>query len=263
MSELCLVRPANSPAATELARWGASLKSDITASSHTVRVDLYAAAGTRAAVEAQLGPSRATVFFGHGRNDRLEGYCGDVIDTSNIGKATGNILIAIACWSVVKLGPSAIAAGVEAFVGFDDQLVWLAGDPDGQFEPATLSGAREMLNAAATVAACAAKMQSEFDAVFAFYRTGLGAGKRNSVLGWLAASWGQGSSEEAGHGQRHFVGPRRLTTPGPSCHSLTSGTCACPLRPVLVNPAVSCPPACAGVRSRRAPGASPHDYSFV
>jgi len=204
MSDLCLIRPANNAAAVELANWGSSLARDIASSSHSLRKDIYSVAATRAAVEKELGPSRATLFFGHGRKSRLEGYSSDVIDSSNVGKAAGNILIAIACWSAAKLGPDAFSAGVEAYLGFDEQFVWLSGDPEHQFEPAALSGIREMLNSGADIAVCATTTQTEFDSVFAFYKTGAGSARPNAIVGWLAAAWDRDHLVVLGKGSAGF-----------------------------------------------------------
>jgi hypothetical protein len=188
MSKLALVRPANDPAAVELASWSSWLIPDIAASSHS-HSDLHGSAVTRAAVEADMSASRVTLFFGHGFKSRLQGYTSDVLDLSNISKSWDRIVVAIACWSAVTLGPAAISAGADAYLGFDEAMVWLTGDPDKRFGPAATSGVRKMITSGSDIAACATTMKSEFDSVFAFYKTGAGSGSPNAVLGWLAADW--------------------------------------------------------------------------
>jgi hypothetical protein len=89
---------------------------------------------------------------------------------------------------------------VEAYVGFDERLVWLTNDPDAQFAPATLSGPRVLI-AGSNTAACESEMKTWYASVFAYYSTGLGTGKPNSVLGWLAASWNE--SHVVRHGSAH------------------------------------------------------------
>jgi hypothetical protein len=199
MSDLSLVRPSNDPAAAELSDWAASLIPDITASSHKY-TDRKGAGATRTAVETELTKSRATLFFGHGLKSRLQGYSSDVVDVANIGKAAGNIVIAIACWSAVTLGPASISSGIDAYLGFDEALVWITRDPDRQFGPAATSGPRDMITTGSDIAACAARLQQQFDAVFQYYRTGAGASGRDAVLGWLAGTWNKAHVVKHGSG---------------------------------------------------------------
>ena len=188
MSDICFIRPANDAAATTLANMAIPLKAKISTSSHTLSADLTGTGATRGAVDVQLAACRAICFFGHGLKSRLQGSSTDLIDSFNVSLASGSIVIAFACWSAHTLGPGAISAGVEAYLGFDEQFGCLAGDPDGEFGAAAISGMEVMLKGN-DVGAALREMEKKFDDAFDFYKTGAGAGRSNSVLGWLLANW--------------------------------------------------------------------------
>lgn len=187
MSQICVVRPANDSAAKTLAGMAAPLNSIIPGSGHTVR-DLFHSAADRPTVEKALASCRAILFLGHGRKSRLQGATTDLIDTANVVKAKGRIIVAIACWSAHTLGPYAIANGIEAYLGFDDMLGCLKGDPDNQFGPACISGIELMLNGK-DIGDALATMLKKFDDVFDYYRNGAGKASSDAVLGWLLADW--------------------------------------------------------------------------
>ncbi len=65
------------------------------------------------------GDSQIVAFFGHGNRDTLGQPA--LIDRANINRATG-IVVAVACWSALELGPTAKAMGVESYVGFTDEI---------------------------------------------------------------------------------------------------------------------------------------------
>lgn len=74
---------------------------------------------TRREVEEQLASADTVLFFGHGSDMALGNPA--VIDMTNIHLATG-IVVAVACWSASRLGPEAKSSGVDAFVGFCDEI---------------------------------------------------------------------------------------------------------------------------------------------
>jgi len=187
MSSICIIRPANDPAATTLANMAALLNTIVAASTHSL-VDLYGSAATRAAVEAQLSANRVIVFFGHGLKSRLQGMSTDLIDSTNVSKASGQIIIAIACWSAHTLAVQAVQQGIDAYLGFDEQFGCLRGDPDGQFGSAAIACIESILTGN-DMAVAFSDMQQRFDSVFEFYKTGKGSGQTDSVLGWLLANW--------------------------------------------------------------------------
>ena len=181
------MRPANDPAAATLANMASSLTSTISSNGHSLS-DLSNAGATRTAVEAELRASRLIIFFGHGLKSKLQGAATDLVDLSNVSLASGNIIVAIACWSAHTLAGQAIAGGVEAYLGFDEQFGCLAGDPDGEFGAAVAEGLEELINGN-DMQTTLGSMQQRFDDAFHFYKTGSGSGRSDSVLGWLLANW--------------------------------------------------------------------------
>src|SRR3974390_1332049 len=125
MSDFFLIRPANDTVALELSSWCSSVSWSIPANGDNIDTELYASAPPRAAVETALPGMRCILFFGHGTYTELLGAARALIDTANIAKATGSIVVAIACSSASVLGPDAIRQGVLAYLGFNDRFVWL------------------------------------------------------------------------------------------------------------------------------------------
>lgn len=205
MASICHIHPANDSAAKDLSNWASSLNPIIAGSSHLLSADLTGSAVDRPSVEAELATCDGFLFFGHGGKARLQGFATDVVDLANISKVQpDSVIVAIACWSGVALSHSALGAGAKAYLGFDEQLVWLAGDPDKKFGPAVTSGLIDLVASGTSVSDCETRIKSEFDAVFGFYKTGAGSGKSNSILGWLCANWNKLHLVTHGAGSARF-----------------------------------------------------------
>jgi hypothetical protein len=74
---------------------------------------------SRQEVEAQLAGVRTVAYFGHGVRNALGAP--PLLDLANIGQANG-VIVAVACRSAAGLGPAALAAGAQGYVGFRDEL---------------------------------------------------------------------------------------------------------------------------------------------
>jgi hypothetical protein len=149
--------------------------------------DLRGAQAHRGAVEAALAQSRATVFLGHGTWDTLEGDA-VLVDDKNVGLAQDGILIAIACRSARSLGQAAIEAGVAAYVGFDDDLVFPFGKLSDRFGEAAMAGILALLESA-SVAEGADRMRRGFEAALYYFKDGAGRSDPSATLYWLIAAW--------------------------------------------------------------------------
>jgi hypothetical protein len=188
MADFTLVRPANDAVALELSGWCVNKKASVLSNGHVIANDLHASAATRSAVTSALSGSRCVLFFGHGKDAELLGSGGALVDAANIGSASGAIVVAIACLSSKVLGPNAVHAGVDGYLGFSERLVWVSRDPDGQFEPTVTAGIDELLSGN-NLGDAEAAMQRELNSVVQFYLNGAGQSPPNRALGWLSAFW--------------------------------------------------------------------------
>lgn len=74
---------------------------------------------SRQRLEQELAGMRIVAFFGHGTAGSLGAPA--VIDEENIHRATG-VVVALACRSAQVLGPAAVRANADAYVGFADDI---------------------------------------------------------------------------------------------------------------------------------------------
>ena len=175
------------------------LPTEISGSPHGLASHLVGSIATRPAVDASLGGCDVFLFFGHGTKGRLQGSGTDLVDALNVGSLSGTVVVAIACWSAVKLGPDAISAGAKAYLGFDDLVAFLPSDPDDEFGDSFTAGIRSMLTGA-DAASALGDMRKRLDLAFDFYRKGAGAGRTDSVIGWLCANWDKSRLTLLGNG---------------------------------------------------------------
>src|SRR3989304_8871098 len=111
MSRVAVVRPGGNGAAGTLHSWGQKVVNDVGSSSptHTLNADLDTqVAAHRLAVEGEMQSCRAVFFFGEGDWACLYNGTTPVVDTGNVARAFGHLLVAIACNSAHMLGNAAI-----------------------------------------------------------------------------------------------------------------------------------------------------------
>jgi len=191
MADFCAIRPANDTETVELASWCALVFPAIRSSGHSLVKDLYATRATRRAAGTAMTGMRCVLFFGHGTDTELLGAQDKaLVDSLNIGNASGAIVIAIACSSGTALGPLAIQKGVESYLGFDGLFVWLSRDPDGVFQPAITDGIERLITGG-DIDDVRQLIYDGLEAVIDYYQNGAGSGTTNSTNGWLTAFWSQ------------------------------------------------------------------------
>ena len=191
MGRFCTIRPANDVAALELSMWCSALHPVIGTSGHELTKDIYASSAVRSTFSGAVGNADCVLFFGHGSETELLGERNVAfVDGMNISLAAGKVFIAVACSSARVLGPVAIQNSVKSYLGFNGLLVWIHGDPNNQFQPATTIGIRRLL-LGGTTGDARLKMFEAFGNAVDFYLNGTGRGTANSAIGWLAAYWDQ------------------------------------------------------------------------
>lgn len=91
----------------------------------------------RGDVEVALSTSDPTLAFfnGHGDDETIFGHKDKpVLDKDNIDLTKDKIVYALACNSLIKLGPLAIGTGAKAYIGYNDEFMWV-GDPSKSAVP--------------------------------------------------------------------------------------------------------------------------------
>jgi hypothetical protein len=122
MTQIAFIRPEGDPVAQVLSSYALAVIANVSALSTLLVQDLVGAQATRANIEQVIGQAEVAVYFGHGQDKQL-GRTAALVDTANIGRAKGAVVIAVCCDSSIALGKDAIAQGVDCYVGFDDILV--------------------------------------------------------------------------------------------------------------------------------------------
>ena len=118
---MLFVRPADDSAAGHVAAWGQAVRQ---MAGKFTACDLYGPDANRAMVDAEMPSGRNLLYFGHGTETALVACGADIVDLDNLKTLGGGVVIAIACYAAIGLGPLATSnhQGVAAFLGFDDEL---------------------------------------------------------------------------------------------------------------------------------------------
>ena len=115
--------------------WCSALHPVIGGSGHELTKDIYASSAVRSTFSGAVGNADCVLFFGHGSETELLGERNvALVDGMNISMAAGKVFIAVAIQNSVK-----------SYLGFNGLLVWIHGDPNNQFQPATTIGIRRLL----------------------------------------------------------------------------------------------------------------------
>ncbi len=131
VSEVAYICPGGDSPATELAGWGAQLRTHLESDGYSTSENVTVATPCdRNTSEAALrGPSALLFFFGHGSESALLGTDRHpLIEMDDFSKAIGKTIVSVACEAGLELGPAAIQAGVRAHLGWNVLLLWLGPD---------------------------------------------------------------------------------------------------------------------------------------
>lgn len=88
-------------------------------------------------VEASLSSVKNMLAFfnGHGDAETVFGYKDEpILDKNNVKLTNNKIIYALACDSLVGLGPLAVNNGAKAYIGYKDEFMWV-GDPSRSAVP--------------------------------------------------------------------------------------------------------------------------------
>jgi hypothetical protein len=187
-THLLFVRPADDSTAGHVATWGQAV---LQLTSGFTTTDLYGSQAGRADVDQGLPTASSLFYFGHGTDTALVAAGATLVDQQNLTTLAGGIVVAIACYAAVKLGPVAGAShpNVVAFLGFDDELGFPlpAPLPMGM---AVIDGLRCLLTQGHDVNCSADQLRHGFDRARVDYKTNgplYGLSPSDTRTAWLYA----------------------------------------------------------------------------
>jgi hypothetical protein len=201
MSDILFVRPADDSTAITVAGWGYAV---LLMASAFQTDDLNSAQATRQNVDNKLAAGfRSLFYFGHGTDAELIGHGQALVDSTNIGTVGGGVVVAIACYAAISLGPCAgPGQGAEAFLGFDDEFGFPAAAPL-PMQLAVHEGLRGLVTSGSDIATAADDLRAKFDDARVDYKNngvsyGLSAGDARTA--WLFAKSNRHSVRVHGDG---------------------------------------------------------------
>jgi hypothetical protein len=146
MGDFAVIRPKDDPASQQSSQWCDDLVGQLIQAGHNLVADVddYTPPSSLQIDAALKGSYDIVFYFGHGNEDAWLTNAQVTIDASNISSASGKTVVSIACKTGQKLGPNAITAGVNSWLGFTIKVPVLAAhknqDPLGDAIAAVLAG---------------------------------------------------------------------------------------------------------------------------
>jgi len=188
-SSFSIIRPQDDGNSQQCSDWADNLIPNLTAQGHTktVDVDQLTPANTSNIVAALKSSSDLICYFGHGDEDSWLTNSAITVDKSNVSAAAGKAVVSVACKTGKGLGPDAITAGVEAWLGFTCKVAVITPhkgvDPIGDAIVDGLS----VLATAKTMQEAHDEIRSQMDQLVTEYDTGKYALHPAANIGYFAA----------------------------------------------------------------------------
>ena len=188
-SSFSTIRPQDDANSQQCSDWADNLITSLTASGHTkaIDVDNLTPADTPNIVAALKSSSNLICYFGHGDESNWLTHNATTVDKSNVSAAAGKAVVSVACKTARGLGPDAITAGVEAWLGFTCKVPVITPhkgvDPVGD---AIVDGLT-VLGAAKTMQEARDEIRSKMDQLVTEYDTGKYALHPAANIGYFAA----------------------------------------------------------------------------
>jgi hypothetical protein len=189
MSLFSLIRPEDDPLAIQASDWASELLNELSLAGHGLAKDL---AGTTSVVKGNIlsvlcSSTPLVCYFGHGDDQSFLTLSTPTVDSSSISVSTGTVIVAIACFTGKSLGPAAITAGADTYVGFTIKLPVILPyrtiDPIGE---AIVAGLKH-LGGGSDVQHAADMLRNELDKVSVEYDTGAYSAHPAANLGYFGS----------------------------------------------------------------------------
>ena len=142
---ILITRPEHDLTTRYLSKWSVEIVDEAKAKHNDV-VDLQGDKATRVRFISTLEKRNPRFVFlnGHGDEHTVCGHDDDILLNEEDVAVQGKIVYARACKSAKELGPKVIANGADAFVGYDEDFVFVR-DPERESRPTTDSVAEMFL----------------------------------------------------------------------------------------------------------------------
>lgn len=137
MSKVLLTRPNHDPTTTYLYFWSEAIIKQAKASNHQV-IDLKGKRVTKFwfTCRVRCQKPQLVIINGHGDVDLTTGYDNQILVQVGVNESLlkNTIVYARSCSCAKKLGPACVAKGTKAFIGYDDEFVFMY-DENSEDEP--------------------------------------------------------------------------------------------------------------------------------
>jgi hypothetical protein len=188
-SPFSVIRPQDDGNSQQCSDWADNLITNLKAGGHSkaIDVDNLTPANSSNILAALKSGSSLICYFGHGDEGSWLTHSATTVDKSNVSAAAGRAIVSVACKTARGLGPDAITAGVEAWLGFTCKVAVITPhkgvDPIGD---AIVDGLTE-LGAAKTMQEARDEIRSKMDKLVTEYDTGKYAMHPAANIGYFAA----------------------------------------------------------------------------
>lgn len=121
MGRYSLIRPEDDAVTQQASDWATALDKGLGANGHSLDIDVRdITPPDRTNIEAAInGLSDVIFYFGHGDEQSWKTNGQPTLDSTNASQASGKTVVSVACKTGRSLGPDAILAGVDAWLGFN------------------------------------------------------------------------------------------------------------------------------------------------
>lgn len=138
MSKVLLTRPNHDPTTTYLYFWSEAIIKQAKDSNHRL-IDLKGKSVTKFRFTCKIRCKRPSliVINGHGDEDLTTGYNNQILIQVGVNESLlkNTIVYARSCSCAKKLGPACVTKGTIAFIGYDDEFVFMF-DENSEDKPA-------------------------------------------------------------------------------------------------------------------------------
>ena len=189
MAPFGIIRPQDDRTSQQCSDWADNLIANLKVSGHKKAIDVSSCtpANTSNIIIALKYPCDLICYFGHGDEGNWLSRSLTTVDNSNVFAAAGKALVSVACKTARQLGPDAITAGVEAWLGFTCKVAVITPhkgvDPVGD---AIVDGLT-VLGAAKTMQEARDEISSNMNQLVIEYDTGKYAMHPAANIGYFAA----------------------------------------------------------------------------
>src|SRR5271170_1072860 len=120
MGSVILIRPRDDAASRQASDWGDSLRNTFAGIGHTIAANADdTTPPDRVNILRALGKAADLVcYFGHGDEKSWLTNAGQTLDARNVTTLRKKTIVSVACKTACTLGPDAITAGAECWLGF-------------------------------------------------------------------------------------------------------------------------------------------------